>query len=132
MATSITDNTDIVALEVLTNYDIAQLTTTALEDEDPDWETRHKRAWTKVLDHLALRPTPITESDLSDTSELEYAACYYVAYLACKAGRSDRHKEMAKEFYSMFEKEMAEVRPTLSDGSSARRGCYAHVRGARA
>ena len=132
MATRITDNTDLVAYEILTDYDIDQLTTTTLAAESPVWETRHDRAWTKVKDHLALRPTPIEESDLSDTSELTYAACYYVAYLACKAGRSDRHQEMAKEFYQLFEKEMAEVRPTLTDGSSARRGCYSHIRGARA
>ena len=119
MATSITTNADLVDLEILTDYDIAQLTTARLGVETPPWATRHERAWTKILELLALRRPPVTEAELSTTTSLKYASCYYVAYLACEMGRSDKHAKMAGEFYAKFRREMNEVVLDATTGEAA-------------
>jgi hypothetical protein len=98
-----------------------------------NWASLHERAWTKVLDHLALRPAPIEESDLDDTSELTVATVYYVLYLAYEQAHmmGDAAQKAAERYYDKFIKEMAEVRLTV-DGAEQPRSCYRFRRAARA
>lgn len=126
----ITTNADLIAYEILTDYDIGQLTTTRLGNDDPVWATRHERAWDRILHELSKRRPAVAESDISDTSPLKYASCYYVAHLACNAGRSDRYKEMAADFYAKFKREMGEVQVTMSTGD-LERTAYHFIRGLR-
>ena len=130
MADRITTNTNLVALEILTDYDVGQLTTSRLGHEDPAWSVRHDRAWDRILHELGKRRPPITESDISDTSVLAYASCYYVAHLACQQGRSDRYQKMADDFYAKFKRELAEVQIDITTGTVARTS-FSFIRGLR-
>jgi hypothetical protein len=107
MATTITDNTDLIEYDVLTRSDIRHLTDS--DSRYDNWARRHETAWTKVLDHL-YRSSNIEEDDLDYPSQLILATCYYVAYLAYRTSRMEEDQANAQKFYELFKNEISDVR----------------------
>jgi hypothetical protein len=127
----LTTNADLVDLEILTDYDIQQLTTTRMANENPPWAARHERAWTETLKRLGQRKDSIAEADLDTPTELAEIVCHYVAYLATRRGKSTRHYEDSKHYFRLWNKGVEEVQPTV-DGSERPRGSYQYMRARRA
>ena len=120
---SITTNADLITNRIMSDAEIDRLQTSRMASTL--WSVEHNEAWTMIKRHLANWPTPVTEDDLDDTSELDRASCYYVAYLAYKNGPADEDKQEAKDFLARFRREMEEVELTVN-GYSITRGAYAY------
>ena len=123
MATSITTNADLLTYGLITDNEISRLSTERMASNQ--WSTMHARAWSKVLDKLALRASPLTESDLSDTDELKQATCFFVLFYAYSQAEltGNMSGDRAEVYWKRGEKELAEVRLTVA-GGTADRDCY--------
>lgn len=73
----------------------------------------HKAAWSQVLRDLADRQPPVAESDLSNTDELLYATHLCVFYLLFKLSEVDADREIAKDYWRRYRKEMRGKKLTL-------------------
>lgn len=136
-ATSITTNLDLLQLEVMTAAEIERLMTpearnsiTAAGAAFP-WRYRHERAWVRILRDLALRPSPISEADITDTDELKLAACYLVAAIAYASGETKQDKEDRTHYFNdLYEREINEVSLTVAGGTLQPAG-YTSIRAYR-
>lgn len=128
----LTTNADLVDLEVLTDHDIEELTTTRMRNEDPDWATRHKNAWRETIKRLGRRSPPLTEDDLGDPTELTHASCFYVAYIACQKANSDRLRDLSMHYFRRWTNEVEEVDLTPVAGTGTYpRGSHGYMKARR-
>ena len=120
MATSITTQADVLTYGLISDNEIENLTTERMRANN--WTTLHARAWTKILDLLALRSMPLTEDDIDDTDELVTATVYMVLHYAYSQaeGVGDINKERAQLYYDRSIKELQEVRLTIGGGTASR------------
>ena len=123
MATSITTQEDVIEYGLVTDNEIHSLSTERMKANN--WATLHARAWTKILDMLWLRASPIEESDLSDTDELIPATVYMVLHYAYAQGEfmNDDNQSNAGRYWERAIKELQEVRITLAGGETTK-GSY--------
>jgi hypothetical protein len=130
VATSITTQADVLTYGLVTDNEISNLTTDRMEKEA--WSTLHARAWTKILDLLALRTPTIEESDLSDTTELTVATVYMVMHYAYAQAEfmSDEMQARSDLYWKRAVAELEEARLTVN-GSTAPRDSYAFKRARR-
>jgi hypothetical protein len=125
MATSITTQSTMTELEILSDVQISNLSTPRMRDSVSDaglpfpWRALHERAWARVVRELIERADPIEETSLSTPSELARATCYLVASYAYEQGESPNDMERSKYFHNLHLREMAEVRLTLAGGTLA-------------
>ena len=120
MATSITTQADVLTYGLVTDNEIERLSTDRMRSEN--WSTLHARAWTKVLDLLALRPDAIEESDLDDTDELKPATIYVVLHYAYAQAEfmSDEDQKRASVYWDRAIAELNEVRLSVNGGTRDR------------
>jgi len=118
MADSITDNTALLAAELITRSEFDRLNT--YERDSDSWASVHKRAWTETKKDLLKRRDPIEESDLDDVSELEDAVLYKVLEIAYRTSDVDGDEVLAKRWRNAYEREMREVQLTVSGETEER------------
>jgi hypothetical protein len=134
--TSITVNQDLVNYEVLSEVEVDMLSTPESRLSvigTPalpfPWRYRHERAWARVLRDLSLRK--ITEADLADTSELKYAACACVAAMAFQASETKEDQHRAEYWSNLYEREINEVKLTVTGGGSLEPAGYSTIKAYR-
>jgi hypothetical protein len=122
VATSITTQADVLTYGLITDNEIHSLTTERMKSDN--WATLHERAWTKVLDQLALRASPIEETDLSDTSELKPATVFVVLHYAYAQAEfmNDENQKRSELYWLRAMKELEEVRLSVTTGTASRGG----------
>jgi len=120
VATSITDQADVLTYGLVTDNEIHSLSTDRMKKDN--WATLHNRAWTKILDMLWLRASPLEESDLSDTDELITATVYMVLHYAYAQAEfmNDENQKRSMLYWERAIKELQEVRLTVANGEVGR------------
>ena len=131
MAASITTQADLLTYGIISDNEIERLTDDRMRKND--WATLHEMAWTRVKAQLALRPQPVAEDDLDDTTELKRATIYMVLHYAyAKAAMpGNRAEAEEKRYWKLAIKELAEVQVTV-DGDTVERESYRSFRALRA
>lgn len=113
MAASITDNTDLLAAELILRSEFDRLDT---YDRNADsWLSVHTRAWTEVKKDLEL-VKQLAESDLDDSTELEDVVLMKVLEIAYRSSDVDGDSIRAKRWSRRYEREFKQVQPTVSGG----------------
>lgn len=108
MSTTITDDDDLTAF--ISPHAYTRLTPTYWDD----WTNWHTEAWTDILRHLANRPDPIEEDDLSDSSEFVPAAVQHVlAQAYAYSGDFQKADYYRREYLRL----LGLIKPTLVSGS---------------
>ena len=120
MADSITDNTALLAAELITRSEFDRLNT--YERDSDSWASVHKRAWTEVKKDLLKRRTRTEESDLDDTSELEDATLYKVLEIAYRTSDVEGDRKQAGLWRASYLREMAEIELTVNGVTLASEG----------
>lgn len=109
MAASITTQAHVLQYCMLTDNEIARLTTQRMDSDN--WADVHEKAWSLVLAYLYDRRPRIEESDLDDTDELLETTAYAVVYSAYQQAvmLSEEDKKRKAYWFKKFRKALAQV-----------------------
>ena len=131
MATSITEQADILTYLTVTDNEIARVSTERMDADN--WAGVHGEAWSLVKAYLYDRRPKVEETDLDDTDELKYTTCCCVMYLAYQQAQllSDEDSKRKKYWFKKFRKALAQVVIT-SDSTELSQESYAGRRSLRA
>ena len=107
MATSITDNADLIDRYPVIEGEIRRLQNEAMAANQ--WDSLHRAAWRRVLQDLSRKWPGMVEADITDTDQLIDAALYWVLHLAYFAAENDADKAKSTEWAARYEREIQEL-----------------------
>ncbi len=127
MATSITEQADILTYLTITDNELKRLETDRMNKDN--WAGIHGEAWSLVKGMLLMRRPPLEEGDLDTPAELNLATCCAVIYSAYQQATmlSDEDKERKTYWSKRLYKALAEVILT-SDSTEMPRESFGSMR----